>query len=440
MAMAGSAIGLGNIWRFPYIVGEYGGAAFVMVYIVMTLLVSLPVFIAEVTLGRRSRTSAYGAMSRLRPNRRRWKFTGALAIFIPLLIASYYSVIGGWSLEFLFKSSGAEFVRKSPEEVSSLFGGFITLSSKPVVMHLLFLGACASIVALGVRAGIERFNKLSIPVLFVLIVGMIIYSLTLPGSGEGVRYLLKPDFSQINAKTMTYALGQSFYSLSLGMGTIVTYGSYVDKKEDMVLSCAGTAVSDLFFAVLAGLAIMPAVFAAGIEPGAGPGLIFQSIPYIFSTLGATSPVASTVISALFFLAVLVAAITSCISLLEVGVSFFNEKYGIKRWVSSLMLFVLCGGVGVVCSLSFGPLSSWTIGGKCIFDFIDWLCSNIMLLILAFLVVIFVGFVMKRDEIRDEVSNGGDKKLNIKIFPLVYFLIKWVSPIAIAVIFISNFVL
>ncbi len=440
MAMAGSAIGLGNIWRFPYIVGEYGGAAFVVIYILATLLVSLPVFIAEVTLGRRSRTSAYGAMSNLRPGRRIWKFTGALAIFIPLLIASYYSVIGGWSLEFLFKSCSAEFVRKSPDEVSSLFGKFISSSWVPAFMHLLFLGACAYVVARGIRTGIERFSKLSIPVLFVLILAMMVYSLTLPGSGAGVRYLLKPDFSQINAKSVAYALGQSFYSLSLGMGTIVTYGSYVDKKENIVVSCAGTAVSDLSFALLAGLAIMPAVFAAGIEPGSGPGLIFQSVPYIFSTLGATSPVISTVISVIFFLTIVVAAMTSCISLLEVGVSFFNERLGIRRWVASLVLFLLCGGLGVICSLSFGPLASWTISGKCIFDIADWLCSNIMLLILAFLVVIFVGFIMKKEDVCDEVSNGGRENANSRLFPFIYFLIKWVSPIAIAIIFISNFVL
>lgn len=440
MAMAGSAIGLGNIWRFPYIVGEYGGAAFVVIYILATLLVSLPVFIAEVTLGRRSRTSAYGAMSRLRPDRGIWKFAGGLAIFIPLLIASYYSVIGGWSLEFLFKSVSAEFVRKSPEQVSSLFGSFISSSFSPAVMHLLFLGACAFVVARGVRTGIERFSKFSIPVLFVLILAMMVYSLTLPGSGAGVRYLLKPDFSQINAKSLAYALGQSFYSLSLGMGTIVTYGSYVDRKEDILVSCAGTAISDILFAVLAGLAIMPAVFAAGIEPGAGPGLIFQSIPYIFSTLGVTSPVVSTVISVIFFLTIVVAAMTSCISLLEVGVSFFNEKYGVRRWVASLFLFVLCGGLGVICSLSFGPLASWTVGGKGIFDICDWLCSNIMLLILAFLVVIFVGFVMNREDVRDEISNGGGKKFNFRLFPVLYFLIKWIAPIAIAAIFISNFVL
>ena len=441
MAMAGSAIGLGNIWRFPYMVGEHGGAAFVVIYIAATLLVSLPVFIAEVALGRRSRISSYGSMTRLAPGHGKiWKVFGAMSIFIPLLICSYYSVIGGWSLDFLFKAGAGEFVRQSPDSVSSIFGTFISKSWGPVIFHLIFLGTSAVIVACGIKAGIERFTKYSIPVLFVLIVAMIVYSVTLPGSRDGLVYLFKPDFSQISPRTFAYALGQSFYSLSLGMGAIVTYGSYVSNDEDIVISSAGTAFSDLLFAILAGIAIMPAVFAAGIEPGAGPGLIFQTIPFIFSSLGASSPVLSSVIAVIFFLSIVVAALTSCISLLEVGVSFFHEKYKLARWKGSLLLFFLCGGVGVLCSLSFGSLSSFTIGGKGLFDFCDWLSSNVLLLILAFVSVIFVGFVMGRSNVREEVTNMGSKKFNAKIFPVVYFLIKWVAPIAIAAIFVTNFIL
>lgn len=439
-AMAGSAIGLGNIWRFPYMVGEHGGAAFILLYILATVLVSLPVFIAEVTLGRRSRRSAYGAMSGLRPGKPLWKAAGCLSIFIPLLIASYYSVIGGWSLDYLFRSLGAQFIRRAPEQVSGIFGAFIARPWEPLLMHLLFLAACASVVALGVKTGIEKFSKFSIPVLFVLIVAMTVYSVSLPGAGAGVRYLITPDFSQVDARSLAYALGQSFYSLSLGMGTILTYGSYVSRKENIVVSSAGTALSDLMFAILAGMAIMPAVFAAGIEPGAGPGLIFQSIPFIFSSLGSQLPVLSAAISIVFFLTVVVAAMTSCISLLEVGVSFFNEHYGLARWKGSALLFVLCGGVGVLCSLSFGPLSGITVGGMPIFDLCDWFSSNIMLLILAFLVVIFVGFVMKKEDVRDEITNGGTKLGNIRLFPFIYFAIKWIAPVAIAAILVSNFIL
>ena len=439
MSMAGSAIGLGNIWRFPYIVGEHGGAAFILIYILATVLISLPVFVAEVTIGRRSRLSAYGAMPALRPGKKIWRFAGILAILIPLLITSYYSVIGGWSLDFLFRSCTGEFVRSEPEKVTSIFGSFISSSWAPVAMHLLFLATSCFIVAHGVKSGIEKFSKISIPVLFFLILGMTVYSISLPGASAGVSYLIKPDFSQINAETCAYALGQSFYSLSLGMGAIITYGSYINSKEDIVGSGAGTAIADMSFALLAGFAIMPAVFAAGIEPGAGPGLIFQSIPYIFSSIGTELPVLSTIISIMFFFSIVVAAMTSCISLLEVGVSFLFEKFNIGRKAGCLLLFLLCGGLGVVCSLSFGPLSGFTIADKNIFDMFDWFCSNVLLLALALLVVIFVGFVMKKEDVREEITNGGLNTRNKKIFPFVYFSIRWIAPLAIVAIFITNII-
>lgn len=440
MAMAGSAIGLGNIWRFPYMVGEHGGAAFIILYILATIFISLPVFMAEMTVGRRSRTSAYGAMSKLNPKVGFWKAAGILAIFIPTLIASYYSVIGGWSLEYLFMSCTGNIVQSNPDSVTSLFGSFISSPWRPVIVHLLFLLLCVLVVARGVRSGIEKFSEYTIPLLFVLIVLMAVYSLTLPGAMEGVKYLVKPDFSQLNARSLAYALGQSFYSLSLGMGTIITYGSYVSKKESIMFSGVGTATSDLMFAIIAGFAIMPAVFAAGIEPGAGPGLVFQSIPYIFASLGKEVPVISAVVSVIFFLTIVVAAMTSCISLLEVGVSYLVENHSMKRTSASLLLFVLCGTAGVFCSLSFGTLSGIQIGGMNLFDVFDYLSSNIFLPILATIVVIFVGFSMSRDDVRDEITNGGSIPGSNRLFPVVYFLIKWIAPIFMVLLFITNFIL
>ena len=437
--MAGSAIGLGNIWRFPFIVGEHGGAAFVLIYILATLLISLPVFLAEVTVGRRARTSSYGAMSSLAPGKSVWKFAGILSVAIPLIIDSYYSVIGGWSLDFLLKSVTLQFVKSNPQEVTSIFGSFITSTWSPIIMHLIFLGACAFIVANGIKAGIEKFSKYTIPVLFVLIVLLIFYSVSLPGASQGVKYLLKPDFSQINARSFAYAVGQSFYSLSLGMGAIITYGSYVKKEENLMAASAGTAVSDLMFAILAGLAIMPAVFAAGIEPGAGPGLIFQSVPFVFSTMSASHPAIGAAVSIIFFLTIVVAAMTSCISLLEVGVSWLKDKYGMSRTKGSILLFLICGFAGVLCSLSFGPLKGLTLWGMNLFDIFDWLSSNILLLVMALLTVIFTGFVLKKEDVRDEITNGGTKKFNAAVFNVVYFLIKWVTPIAIVIIFITNFI-
>lgn len=440
LAMAGSAIGLGNIWRFPYMVGEHGGAAFVLIYIFCTLLVSLPLFVAEVTVGRKSHSSARLALGALAPESKFWKAFGFILVFTPLLIASYYSVIGGWSVSFFVKACALDFIKDSPDVVTGAFGSFISSPWTPLIAHFVFLAACCAIVACGVKAGIEIFSKYSIPVLFLMVLVILIYSVSLPGAGAGVKYLLKPDFSQISPSTFAYALGQSFYSLSLGMGCIITYGSYVQKKENIVASSVGTAISDLLFAIMAGFAIMPAVFSAGIEPGAGPSLIFQSVPFIFSKMGDTLPVISSICAILFFLTITVAAMTSCISLIEVGVAYLHEKTRMSRPVASAIIFVICGVVGVFCSLSFGPLSEFQIMSKGIFDLLDWFASNILLLIAAFAVVVFVGFVLKKEDVREEITNSGALKGNAKLFPVLYFLIKWVAPVAVLLIFISNFIL
>ena len=440
LAMAGSAIGLGNIWRFPYMAGEHGGAAFVIVYVVATLLISLPVFLAEVMIGRRSHTNARDAFARLSRHHPFWKAAGYLTILIPTLIASYYSVIGGWSLEYLVKSCSLSFVRTPPEEVSGLFGAFVGSTWMPVVMHLLFLAASVGVVAGGVKSGIEKFSKVSLPVLFVLIIFILVYSVTLPGAGAGVRYLLHPDWSELTPRTFAYAMGQSFFSLSLGMGAIITYGSYVNKKENILTTSAGTALSDLLFAILAGFAIMPAVFAAGIEPGAGPGLIFQSIPYMFSKMGADLPLLSGIVSIVFFLAIIVAAMTSLISLVEVGVSFLMERSKLSRGRACLVLYGICGGLGVLCSLSFGPLLGLKVAGMTLFDLFDWVCSNILLLVMALLAVVFVGWILPRRVVHDEFTSREAYAFNGRLFPLVYFLIKWVAPVAVVVIFFTNFIL
>ena len=438
LAMAGSAIGLGNIWRFPYMVGEHGGAAFVFIYILATIFISLPVFLAEVMIGRRSHTNARDAFARLSRHHPFWRAAGYLTILIPTLIASYYSVIGGWSVEYFVQSCGLTFVKTAPEQVSGLFAPFVSSTWTPVLMHLVFLTACVGVVAGGVKSGIEKFSKVSLPVLFVLIIFILGYSVALPGAGAGVRYLLHPDWSELTPRTFAYAMGQSFFSLSLGMGAIITYGSYVSKRENILVTSSGTAVSDLLFAILAGFAIMPAVFAAGIEPGAGPGLIFQTVPYVFSKMGAALPVLSAAVSILFFLAIIVAAMTSLISLVEVGVSFLMERKGLSRGRACLVVFAICGSLGTLCSLSFGPLADATVAGMSIFDLLDWVCSNILLLTMALLSVLFVGWILPRRVVRDEFTNGGT--VNGRVFPVLYFLIKWVAPIAVVIIFCTNFIL
>ena len=429
MAMAGSAIGLGNIWRFPYLVGEHGGSVFIIVYVLATVFISLPVFVSEFVIGRRSRCNAASSFSRLSGGNRFWKSVGFLPVAIPLIIASYYSVIGGWSLEFLVKSLDMSITGSNPAAAEDIFDKFTSGGLMPVVMHLLFMGATVLIVAGGVKSGIEKFSKFIMPLLFVMIIVIAVYSVTLPGASEGVRYLVEPDFSAFTPRTAAYAMGQSFYSMSLGMGAIITYASYVSKKENMLASSVGTAVSDLTFAILAGFAIMPAVFAAGSSPGTGPGLIFKSVPYIFATMAVELPVLSTVMSALFFLAVIVAAITSSISLVEVGVAFFVEKTRLGRRAACLLIFMLCGAAGSLCALN----------GQA-FNLFDKVSSNFLLFLMALLAVAFVGFVMKREDVYDEFTNAGSLKLNVKVFPVLYFLIKWVAPLAVVLIFVTNFIL
>ena len=420
-------------------VGQTGGAAFIIIYLACCLLLSLPIFLAEAIIGHRTHAGTFGAMEQLAPGTK-WKWLGLLTVISPLVILSYYSVVGGWSIDYLWRSLTGGFHVSELGTVSSAYGSFISSSWGPLLCHTLFLGGCAAIVSAGVKSGIERFNKISMPLLFVLIVVIMIYSLTLPGASAGVEYLLKPDFSKITPSAVAAAMGQSFFSLSLGVGTILTYSSYIHKRENILVTGLGTVGFDLLFALIAGFAIMPAVFAAGIEPGAGPGLIFQSIPYVFAKMGVDLPVVSGIVSIVFFLAVIVAAMTSSISLVEVGVSFLMERTRLSRGKACLLVFALCGGIGVLCSLSFGPLAGVKIAGMTVFDLLDWVCSNILLLVMALLAVIFAGWILPRRVVHDEFTSRLRYSFNDRIFPLVYFLLRWVAPIAVVVIFFTNFIL
>ena len=439
MAMAGSAIGLGNIWRFPYMAGEYGGAAFIFIYILASIFLSLPIFVAESIIGRRSGANCRGAMRKLAPESH-WKWLGYLSVFTPMVIVSYYSVVGGWSLGYLVQALGGAFVRNDAETVSNTFSNLITSTWTPIICHLGFLAITVLIVAAGVKSGIEKFSKFCLPVLFILVVVIMIFSISLPGAKEGISYLLKPDFSKVTAKTFAFALGQSFYSLSLGMGIIITYSSYVSKKENLFVSAAGTAFFDLLFAVLAGFAIMPAVFAAGIEPSSGAGLIFQTLPFVFNKMGMAMPWLTSIAAILFFLTILFSALTSSVSLVEVGVAYLIEEKHIKRGWACLWIFLITGALGILASLSFGPLSNLHIFGKGVFDFLDTFSSNFLLTIGGFLCVVFVGWKMSKSDVQDEFTNGMTKKRNNKIFDVVYFLIKYLAPIAVAIIFVTNLIL
>ena len=430
MAFAGSAIGLGNIWRFPYLVGQDGGAAFVVIYVLATLIISLPIFFAESVVGRRTGANCRGAFISLGKGTA-WPYLGFLMVFTPLWIVSYYSVVGGWSLEYLVQALRLDFIHTSPEAMSGSFAW------APLGFHLAFLAVAVTIVALGVKSGIEKFSKICLPILFALVVLIAVYSLTLPGAQKGVAYLFRPDFSKVTIGTCLDALGQSFYSLSLGMGIIITYSSYVSKQENLMVSGAGTAVSDMLFAILAGVAIMPAVFAAGIEPGSGPGLIFDTLPYIFAQMGLQMPWISSIAAILFFLTILFAALTSSISLIEVGVAYLTEERGFKRGWACVFLFVVTGVLGGLCSLSFGPLADVKVFGMGFFDLFDTLASNVLLTVGGLLVVLFVGWKMPKADVFDELTNGGTKRRNIRLFNFFYFLIRYVAPVGVAILILSN---
>lgn len=434
LAMAGSAIGLGNIWRFPYMVGQNGGAAFILIYIVMLLVLCLPVLISEYLIGRRGASNPFRCFDVIVPGSK-WRWIGFLAVLSSACILSFYCVVGGWSVRYLLESCINGF--GGGQDNGELFTSFIANPWKPLIYTMAFLGMTGLIIFFGVRNGIERMSKIMIRVLFVIIVLVVIRSLSLPGSKDGVRYLFVPDFSKVNAGTVVSAMGQAFFSLSIGCGAILTYASYVKKSENIAATSAGVALFDTLFAVIAGLAIIPAVYAIacqnGTAPdvGAGPGLVFITLPGVFSSM----PL-GRIAAILFFLALLLAAITSAISLMEVVVSFIIEELHQNRGKAVLLSFLLCGGVGVLCSLSFGPLENFKIFGLGIFDFFDYITSNIMLPVGGLLLAVFAGWRLKRANYMDELTNGGTIRIPRWLCLTIYYLVKWVAPLGIALILLN----
>ena len=432
VAMAGSAVGLGNLWRFPYLVGENGGAAFIIVYIFFVFLLCLPIFISEFVVGRRSQKNAFAAFRDLSGGSA-WRWVGLFTIIVPLIVLSYYSVIGGWSVDYLLKSLAFSFTdNASQSAIHTMFTDFVSSAWAPLLTHTVFLAVTTLIVVVGIKGGIEKFSKIMMPILFFMVVAIAVYSLTLPGASAGLDYLFNPDFSKITGKACAAALGQAFFSLSLGFGTIMTYASYVSKKENIMFQSAATAVSDLMFALIAGMAIMPAVFAFGLNPQSGPGLVFETLPYVFGQMPAGG-----VVAILFFLALLVAALTSSISMLEVAVAYLVEEKGFSRAGACVLLFAVCWVVGALCSLSFGPLSHIQIGGGNLFDFFDNLSSNILMTLGSLLTVLFVGWRMKKRDVYDEFTNGGTLSRNARIFGVLWFLIRYICPLTIITIFLTG---
>lgn len=434
VALAGSAVGLGNLWRFPYLLGENGGAAFILIYLGFTLLIGLPIMVSEFLIGRRSQANARGAFRKLAPGTR-WGIAGIIAVVCCILILSFYSVVGGWGIAYLFKALCFDFTRGSGDaELSSMFSNFASSSWQPLVCHTLFLLMSGIIVILGVKNGIEKFSKVMMPLLFLIILGIAVRSLTLPGAQAGIDYLFRPDWSKVNANTYLMALGQAFFSLSLGSGMVITYGSYVSRKENIASLSAKTVAADTLFALIAGCAIMPAVFAFGISPSEGPGLVFITLPHIFTQI----PLGG-ILAILFFVALLLAALTSSISLLEVIVAFCIEEIHLKRRTAVGLTLVVLWILGSLCSLSQGVLSEWKIFGKNLFDLFDFTSANILILIGGLLSVLFVGWKLGRAVIHDELTNGGTLKVPAWLPDTLFFLIRFLAPAAFATIAVFQWV-
>ena len=423
-AAIGSAIGLGNLWRFPYLVGQNGGAAFIIVYLIITLVISTPILLSEMVIGRRgggSPRQSYIAVS----GRKGWGVAGIIGMVTCFMIMSFYVVVGGWTIKYLVLSLQMAFARGAQIDSVGLFSGFVGSSFPPIAYAGLFIVLTLVIICLGVQKGIEATSKLMMPMLFVLIILIGIRSVTLPGAEAGLEYLFKPDFSSFTFSSLLAALGQSFFSLSLGACMLITYGAYTPRSSNLVRNAAVITVSDTFFAVLAGCAIMPAVFAFGINPSEGAGLVFVTLPQIFTQM----PLGG-LCSILFFVALFMAAISSSVSLFEVIAASLMDICKISRGKAAAITGVTLMITGCICSLSQGVLKNITVRGMSIFDQFDYLSSNFFMTLGGLLTVICVGWFVKKRDFMDEITASGHLRVSGALASVLFFIIKYVAPLVI----------
>ncbi|MCT4614901.1 MAG: sodium-dependent transporter [Marinifilaceae bacterium] len=425
-AAAGSAVGLGNIWRFPYIVGENGGGAFLLVYLCFIILIGLPVMLTEILIGRRAQANAYTSFSILKPNTR-WKYIGVMGIIAAFLILAFYSTIAGWTLEYFIQSVFWTFQKG---ESSNIFTQFKSSTLKPLILQFVFLLMTAFIVYSGVKKGIERYTKFLMPILVIMILVICFRSLSLEGSMEGLLFLFSPDFSKLNFSIIIEALGQAAFSLSIGMGTLITYGSYIRKSTDISKISVNVTIADTLIAIFAGIMIFPAVFALGFNIDSGPGLVFVILPELFLSMPG-----GHFFAIVFFGLLIVAALTSTISILEVIVAFLSEHIKLGRKKACLIAISFNSIFGVLASLSFSELSFFEIFGLSIFELMEYIAANILLPLGALLIVVFAAYVLKRKIVKNEISS--DNLYPLSLFNIYWFLIKYVAPLAIIFVFIKG---
>ena len=433
LATAGGAVGLGNVWRFPYMTGQNGGAAFILIYIGCILLLGLPCMISEFIIGRHAASNTARAYTKL-SNGTPWKWVGYLGVLTGFLITGYYAVVSGWCLQYGM-ASVVNHLHGSPEYFKTYFTDFSTNPWKPIVWASIILLITHYIIIHGVRNGIERASKVMMPALFILLLVLVVASCLLPGAERGIEFLLKPDFSKVTKDVFLGALGQSFYSLSIAMGCICTYASYYSRHTKLVNSAVQIGLIDTFVAVLAGLIIFPAAFSVGVNPDSGPSLIFITLPNVFEQAFAGMPILGYVISLAFYLLLSMAALTSLISLHEVSTAFFQEELHISRNRAAMIVTSCCILIGAVCSLSLIGWDALTIAGMSLFDMFDFVTGQIFLPVGGMLTCIFIGWYVPKKIVKDEFTNWGTLKGSV--FGIYYFLIRFVCPLAILAIFLHQ---
>jgi NSS family neurotransmitter:Na+ symporter len=424
LAAAGSAVGLGNIWKFPYTTGENGGGAFLIIYLAVIATLGISVLVAELVIGRAAARSPIGAFRVL--GKRPWPLVGLLGVIAAFLILSFYTIVAGWTLAYALKMATGVFAGDGVQ-AGAIFGGFISDAVEPLIYGAVFMTLTVVVVLGGVRGGIERASFVLMPALFFLLIVLVVRALTLPGSSAGLEFFLRPDFSQVTGGTLTAALGQAFFSLSIGLGTMITYGSYMSRQQKLGPSAGNIVALDTGVAVLAGLVIFPAVFAAGVDPAAGPGLAFVTLPTIFAAI----PLGQF-FGTLFFVLLAIAALTSAVSLLEPMVSVLMDEYKLSRRASAIGLGIATFAFGIPSSLSLGPWADYTILGKGFLDLVDFVASNIMLPVGGLFIALFVGWHMGARAMQ-ELDGGPVSRVWL-------FIIRFVAPVAIIWILVNGLII
>lgn len=433
LATAGSAVGLGNVWRFPYMAGENGGAAFIIIYVACILLLGLPGMLSEFIVGRHGGSNAARSYDRLSKGHP-WMLVGYLGILTSSIILGFYAVVAGWCLQYLFASIAGQIIGDAAY-VKNYFVQFSSDAVKPVLWGVCFVLITHLVVVRGVRSGIERASKLLMPMLLVLLLVIVMASCMLPGAMEGVRFLLKPDFSKVTSNVMLEALGQAFFSLSLGTACLCTYASYYSKETNLLNAAGQIALLDTMIAVLAGLMIFPAAASVGVSPDSGPSLIFITLPNVFQQAFAAVPAIGYVVGVMFYALLVFAALTSTISMHEIGTAFFTEEFHMPRRQSAWVFTVVASVICVFCSLSVGAYTDIQVMGMSLMDFCDQLTADFMLPLGGMLTCLFVGWYAPQKVVRDEFTNH--ETLNVRYFAAFLFTVRYVCPLCILLVFLHQ---